>query len=100
MNSPLSIVCFLATGIALGAGYLSILWVSVKAATRGGGLSPLAVGGVARLALVVAVGYVIVRLGAGGFDMLAALAGFMLARYAGVAIVHLDVPRPKDRADG
>jgi len=100
MNSPLSIVCFLATGIVLGAAYLSILWVSVKAATRGGGLSPLAVGGVARLALVVAVGYVIVRLGAGGFDMLAALAGFMLARYAGVAIVHLDVPRPKDRADG
>jgi len=100
MNSPISITLFLVTGIALGAAYLSILWVSVKAATRGGGLSPLAVGGLARLVLVVAVGYVIVRLGAGGFDMLAALAGFVAARYAGVAIVHLDVPKPTDKADG
>jgi len=100
MNSPLSIVLFLVAGIALGAAYLGILWVSVKAATRGGGLSPIAVGGVARLVLVVAVGYLIVRLGAGGFDMLAALAGFMAARYAGVAIAHFDVPNAKDKADG
>ncbi len=100
MNSPLSIVLFLVAGIALGAAYLGILWVSVKAATRGGGLSPIAVGGVARLVLVVAVGYLIVRLGAGGFDMLAALAGFMAARYVGVAIAHFDVPNAKDKADG
>lgn len=100
MNSPFSIVLFLVAGIALGAAYLGILWVSVKAATRGGGLSPLVIGGVARLVLVVAVGYVIVRLGAGGFDMLAALAGFMAARYAGVAMAHLDVPKPKSNADG
>lgn len=100
MNSPLSIISFFMAGVALGAAYLGILWASVKAAARGGGLSPLAIGGLARLALVVAVGTVIVRLGAGGFDMLAALAGFMAARYAGVAIIHFDVPRPKDKADG
>ncbi len=97
MNSPLSITGFLIAGIAFGATYLIILWASVRAAARGGGLSPIAIGAVARLVLVVAVGYAVVTLRAGGFDMLAVLGGFMAAKFVGVAIARKGLRARKEK---
>ena len=97
MNSGLSIALFLVTGALLGAAYLGLLWMSVRAAARGGGLSPIAIGAAARLVLVVTVAYIIVAMGAGGFDMLAALAGFMSARFIGVAVARIDLPGREEK---
>ena len=98
MNSALSVVVFLLSGGLAGAIYLGLIWASVRAAARGGGLSPIAIGAVARLILVAIVGYVVVAVGAGGFDMLAGLAGFMVARFVGVAIARSGLPARKENA--
>ncbi len=98
MNSITSVVVFLLAGMLAGAAYLGLIWASVKAAARGGGLSPIAVGALARLILVVAVGYAVVTVGAGGFDMLAVLAGFTAARFAGVALARRGLPARKGKA--
>ena len=97
MNSAMSVVLFFLFGGLAGAAYLGLIWASVRAAARGGGLSPIAIGAVARFILVVAVGYAIVAVGAGGFDMLAVLAGFMAARFAGVAIARIGLPGRKGK---
>jgi hypothetical protein len=99
MNSASTIALFLLAGALLGAAYLGILWASVRAAARGGGLSPIAVGALARLVLVLAAAYGVVRVGAGGFDMLAVLVGFMAARFAGVGLARRDVLAQQEEDD-
>jgi N-ATPase, AtpR subunit len=97
MNSALSIALSLVGGAILGAAYLAVLWASVRAAARGGGLSPIAIGAVARLVMVLAAAYGVVTVGAGGYDMLAVVAGFMAARFIGVGLARFDVPTSKGK---
>jgi N-ATPase, AtpR subunit len=67
-------------GSAFGVLHFKLLWMSVEASVRRGGLMPWAAGKAFRLALLVAAGAALVATKAGALVMLSALAGFMGVR--------------------
>ncbi|WP_101069008.1 N-ATPase subunit AtpR [Roseovarius salinarum] len=68
-----------AAGLAVGAAYLGVLWLSVRHLS-GGGTRAFVAGALARAALVVGAVAVALAAGAGPLPLLAGLAGFAVAR--------------------
>jgi hypothetical protein len=78
----------LAAGAAVALAWLALLWGSVRLAARLGALWPIGAGLAARLGLLGLAGWGMLAAGAEGPALLAALAGFALARLVVVARVR------------
>jgi hypothetical protein len=77
-----------AAGAAVGGLYLGLLWRALRAQARGGGgAARILLGGLVRVMAVAGAAAAALAAGVPALHLVAALAGFLLARVAGTRLV-------------